>query len=130
MLEETKDIIELIYRLAKEIKTGLKDIASAAPDDFFKSLYYDSNAKGWQSFHPGMYYKILKTVSRDENNNCLQPIQYLEGTSYTAWAVDPLEVRGDLNQILITFDGTSKQFLVENDIVRVIVGEPVSTWRP
>jgi hypothetical protein len=129
MLEETKTIIELAYRFAKEIRTGLRDITSAGLDDFFKCLYYDPDAKGWQSFKPGAYYKLLKTVSREGGNGSLKPMQYHEGVSYTAWAVDPLEVGGNLNQILITFDGTSKQFLIENGIVRIIDGEPVSTWR-
>lgn len=124
MLDETKTIIELAYFLTVKIAEGLKDIKTAGPGDFFKCLYYDREARGEQPLVSGAFYKVLKNVSGG-GTGPLVPVNYYEGTSYTVWAVDFLEAGGDLNQILITFDGTSKQLLIEKDIIRVVVGEPV-----
>lgn len=124
MLDETKTIIELTHFLSHKIAEGLKDIKTAGPYDFFKCLYYDREARGEQMSAPGLFYKILKNV-RGGGVGPLVPVNYYEGVSYTVWAVDYLEAGGNLNQILITFDGTSKQFLIEEGLVRVITGDPV-----
>lgn len=131
MLDETKEIIELAYMLSRDLKGGkpINDIEIAGPYDFFSGLWYDKTAEGL-TISENKFYKLIKRVTGGgQAAGRLTPLAYFEGRSYTVWAVDPLGMGGELNALLMTFDGTSKQFFITSDQVDIIITDPVISPR-